>query len=202
MLNTSELLDIAALLRAAAGAVAYASADRTEKTAIDYLFDALIADKFLEEKISSSIIGVDEIADSASAELGDIRRHMRAAGDKIRQALNKIISSPAYSKALQEPIITVRNDRHVVPVKPSRRALCRGLSTTCPASETFFIEPMAVVQLNNEIRELLSREKKEIERILTELSADVAAHAENLITDFNILSTWTSFSAKLSCRTS
>ena len=189
MLNTSELLDIAALLRAAAGAVAYASADRTEKTAIDYLFDALIADKFLEEKISSSIIGVDEIADSASAELGDIRRHMRAAGDKIRQALNKIISSPAYSKALQEPIITVRNDRHVVPVKAEQKGAVPGLVHDVSASgATFFIEPMAVVQLNNEIRELLSREKKEIERILTELSADVAAHAENLITDFNILS--------------
>ncbi|NMA24965.1 MAG: endonuclease MutS2, partial [Clostridiales bacterium] len=189
MLNTSELLDIAALLRAAAGAVAYASADRTEKTAIDYLFDALIADKFLEEKISSSIIGVDEIADSASAELGDIRRHMRAAGDKIRQALNKIISSPAYSKALQEPIITVRNDRYVVPVKAEQKGAVPGLVHDVSASgATFFIEPMAVVQLNNEIRELLSREKKEIERILTELSADVAAHAENLITDFNILS--------------
>ncbi|NLT13925.1 MAG: endonuclease MutS2 [Clostridiales bacterium] len=189
MLNTSELLDIAALLRAAAGAAAYASGDRTDKTAIDYLFDALIANKFLEGKISSSIVGVDEIADAASAELSDIRRHMRVAGDRIRQSLNKIISSPAYSKALQEPIITVKNDRYVVPVKAEQKGAVPGLVHDVSASgATFFIEPMAVVQLNNEIRELLSREKKEIERILMELSADAAAHGEDIITDFNVLS--------------
>jgi len=189
MLNTSELLDIAALLRAAAGAAAYASGDRTDKTAIDYLFDALIANKFLEGKISSSIVGVDEIADAASPELADIRRHMRVAGDRIRQSLNKIISSPAYSKALQEPIITVKNDRYVVPVKAEQKGAVPGLVHDVSASgATFFIEPMAVVQLNNEIRELLSREKKEIERILMELSADAAAHGEDIITDFNVLS--------------
>jgi DNA mismatch repair protein MutS2 len=189
MLNTSELLDIAALLRSAASSAAYASGDRTVKTAIDTLFDALIPNKFLEGKISSCIIGVDEIADAASSDLADIRRHMRVAGDKVRQSLNKIISSPTYSKALQEPIITVKNDRYVVPVKAEHKATVPGLVHDVSASgATFFIEPMAVVQLNNEIRELLSKEKKEIERILMELSADAAAHGEDIITDFTVLS--------------
>ncbi len=189
MLNTSELLDIAALLRGVAGAVAYASGERTEKTAIDHLFDALAPNKFLEGKISTSIIGVDEIADAASSELADIRRHMRVAGDKIRQSLNKIISSPTYQKALQEPIITVKNDRYVVPVKAEQKGAVPGLVHDVSASgATFFIEPMAVVQLNNQIRELLSKEKKEIERILKELSADAAAHGEDIITDFTVLS--------------
>jgi DNA mismatch repair protein MutS2 len=189
MLNTSELLDIAALLRGAANAVAYASGDRIEKTAIDHLFDALVPNKFLEGKISSSIIGVDEIADAASPELSDIRRHMRVAGDRIRQTLGKIISSPAYSKALQEPIITVKNDRYVVPVKAEQKGAVPGLVHDVSASgATFFIEPMAVVQLNNEIRELMAKEKKEIERILMELSADAAAHGEDIIADFSVLS--------------
>ncbi len=189
MLNTSELLDIAALLRAAENAVAYASGDRTDRTAIGHLFDALVPNKFLEGKISASIIGVDEIADAASTVLADIRRHMRVAGDKIRQSLNKIITSTTYQKALQEPIITVKNDRYVVPVKAEQKSAIPGLVHDVSASgATFFIEPMAVVQLNNEIRELLSKEKKEIERILMELSADAAAHGENLITDFTVLS--------------
>jgi DNA mismatch repair protein MutS2 len=90
---------------------------------------------------------------------------------------------------LQEPIITVKNDRYVVPVKAEQKSAVPGLVHDVSASgATFFIEPMAVVQLNNEIRELLAREKKEIERILMELSADAAAHGEGLITDFNVLS--------------
>lgn len=189
MLNTSELLDIAALLRASANAIAYSSGDRTEKTAIDHLFDALKSNKFLENKISTAVTGVDEIADAASGALSDIRRHMRVAGDKIRQTLNRIISSPAYSKALQEPIITVKNDRYVVPVKSEMKSSMPGLVHDVSASgATFFIEPMAVVQLNNEIRELISKEKKEIDRILMELSADAAEHGEEIINDFSVLS--------------
>ena len=189
MLNTAELLDIAALLRGASNAATYASGDRTERTAIDHLFDALVPNKFLEGKISTAVIGVDEIADGASAALSDIRRHMRLAGDKIRQSLNKVISSPVYSKALQEPIITVKNDRYVVPVKAEQKSAVPGLIHDVSASgATLFIEPMAVVQLNNEIRELLSKEKKEIERILMELSADAAACGEDIITDYTVLS--------------
>ena len=189
ILNTIELLDIAALLRCAAGAIAYASGDRAGKSVLDPLFDGLAANKFLEGKISACITGPDEIADAASTELADIRRHMRIAGDKIRQSLNRIISSPAYSKALQEPIITVKNDRYVVPVKAEQKSAVPGLVHDVSSSgATFFIEPMAVVQLNNEIRELLAKEKKEIERILMELSADVSSHGEGIVTDFTVLS--------------
>ncbi len=174
MLNTSELLDVASLLRAAQGAAAYASGDRAERTDLDRLFDSLVANKYLEGKISACIIGVDELADSASAELADIRRKMRLASDRIRQTLSRIISSPAYAKALQEPIITVKNDRYVVPVKAEQKGAVPGLVHDVSASgATFFIEPMAAVELNNELRELLAKEKQEIERILLELSAAV-----------------------------
>ncbi len=188
MLNTSELLDVAALLRTAQSAVSYASGDRTDKTDIDHLFDSLVANKYLEGKISTCIVGIEEIADSASPELSDIRRKIRLASDKIRQTLSRIISSPTYSKALQEPIITVKNDRYVVPVKAEHKSAVPGLVHDVSASgATFFIEPMAAVELNNEIRELLAKEKQEIERILMELSADVAYHGDDIITDFTIL---------------
>jgi len=188
-LNTRELLEIAALLRAAASAIAYSTGEKDGgKTAIDYLFVALYSNKHLESKISSSIVAEDEISDTASRELSDIRRHIRLAGDKIRQALNKIITSPAYSKALQEPIITMRNDRYVVPVKAEHKSSVPGLVHDISSSgATQFIEPMAVVKINNELRELAAKEKQEIERILSELSADVAACSEEIARDFDVL---------------
>ena len=191
MLNTRELLDIAALLRTAAAAIAYSSRDRdNEKTAIDYLFNTLYSNKHLEGKISSAIISEDEIADTASRELSDIRRHMRLAGDKIRQTLNKIITSPAYSKALQEPIITMKNGRYVVPVKAEQKSSVPGLVHDISSSgATHFIEPLTVVQINNELRELAAKEKQEIERILMELSADVASFSDDIASDFEVLVT-------------
>ena len=118
MLNTRELLEIAGVLACARSAISYASSDRGEQRgAIDYLFSSLIANRYLEERITGSIIGEEEIADAASTELADIRRKMRAASSRAREALQKIISSPAYAKALQEPIITMRSDRFVVPVR-------------------------------------------------------------------------------------
>ena len=189
VLNTRELLDIAELLRASAASIAYFTRDReADKTAIDYLFSSLISNKYLENKISAAIIGEDEISDNASNELADIRRHMRIAGEKVRQALNKIISSPAYSKALQEPIITMRNNRYVVPVKAEFKSSVPGLVHDISSSgATQFIEPLTVVQINNELRELAAKEKQEIERILSELSAETADGGENIISDFKIL---------------
>ena len=189
MLNTRELLDIAALLRASAAAIAYASKDgNSEKTAIDYLFMALNSNKNLENKISAAIIAEDEIADAASRELSDIRRHMRLAGDKVRQTLNKIITSTEHSKALQEPIITVRNGRYVVPVKSEHKSAIPGLVHDISSSgATLFVEPLTVVQINNELRELAAKEKQEIERILLELSADAAQHSDDIISDFDTL---------------
>jgi len=188
-LNIRELLDVAELLRASASSITYFSNEREpEKTALDYLFSALYSNKPLENRISTSIVNEDEISDNASRELADIRRHMRLAGDKIRQTLNKIITSPTYAKALQEPIITMRNDRYVVPVKAEHKASVPGLVHDISSSgATQFIEPMTVVNINNELRELAAREKQEIERILMELSVEVSEHGDALTSDFEIL---------------
>ncbi len=188
VLNTRELLDIAGVLSAARVVRAYGSAERKEKTCIDYLFHALQPNKFLEDKITGSIVGEDEIADAASSELASIRRLIRAASARVHDALQKIISSPSYAKALQEPIITMRSERYVVPVKAEHKGAVPGLVHDVSGSgATLFIEPMAAVKANNELRELRAKEKTEIERILAELSADCAAHREDVATNFDLL---------------
>ncbi len=190
MLNPIELLDIAKVLSCARGIRAYGENDRAlaEKTVIDHLFASLQPDRHLEETITSSILGEDEIADAASPELATIRRQIRAATARARESLQKIISSPAYAKALQEPIITTRSERYVVPVKAEHRGEIPGLVHDVSASgATLFVEPMASVKANNELRELRAKEKAEIERILMELSAECAAHRADIDTDYVIL---------------
>ena len=185
MLSTRELLDIAGVLRAARTVKSYSAA---EGTSLAGLFASLRGNKYLEETITNSITGEDEIADAASSELAAIRRHMRAASARVREALQKIISSPSYSKALQDPIITMRSDRYVVPVKAEYKNSVPGLVHDISASgATLFIEPMQAVKANNEIRELQAKEEKEIERILMALSAEAAAYRENIGSDFSIL---------------
>ena len=187
-LNTRELLDIARVLQCARLVKGYVADDAVGKTSIDYLFSALHTNRFLEEKITSCIVGEDEIADSASSELADIRRKIRAASARVRDSLQKIISSPSYAKALQEPIITMRSDRFVVPVKAEHKGAIAGLVHDISASgATLFVEPMAAVKANNELRELAAKEKAEIERILAELSADCAEHADDIASDYNLL---------------
>lgn len=189
-LNTIELLNIARVLQCARLVKGYTSDDKLGKSCIDHLFAALHANRFLEEKITGSIVGEDEIADSASSELADIRRKIRAASARVRDCLQKIISSPSYAKVLQEPIITMRSDRFVVPVKAECKGAIPGLVHDISASgATLFIEPMAAVKANNELRELAAKEKTEIERILAELSADCAAHAEDIASDYSYLIT-------------
>lgn len=187
-LNTRELLDIARVLQCARLVRGYIADDSVGKTPIDHLFYALHANKFLEEKISTSISGEDEIADGASPELANIRRQMRAAAARARDSLQKLISSPSYAKVLQEPIITMRQDRYVVPVKAEHKGAVPGLVHDISASgATLFIEPMAAVKANNELRELSAKEKLEIERILAELSADCAEHRDDISSDFEVL---------------
>ena len=187
-LNTRELMDIAHVLQCARLVRGYIADDSVGKTPIDSLFYALRANKFLEEKINTSIVGEDEIADSASPELTSIRRQMRAAAARARDALTKIISSPSYAKALQEPIITMRSDRYVVPVKADHKGAVPGLVHDISASGmTLFVEPMGAVKANNELRELNAREKIEIDRILAELSADCAEHKDDIESDFDLL---------------
>ena len=187
-LNTRELLDVARVLQAARLVNGYIGDKNEEKTPIDYLFHALQANKYLEEKINTSIIGDDEIADGASPELANLRRQMRAAAARAREALQKILSSPSYSKALQEPIITMRSDRFVVPVKAEHKGAVPGLVHDISSSgATLFIEPMAAVKANNELRELAAKERLEIERILAELSADCAEHRADISSDYELL---------------
>lgn len=189
-LNTIELLSIARVLQCARLVKGYTSDDKLGKSCIDHLFAALHANRFLEEKITGSIVGEDEIADSASSELTNIRRKIRAASARVRDCLQKIISSPSYAKVLQEPIITMRSDRFVVPVKAECKGAVPGLVHDISASgATLFIEPMAAVKANNELRELTAKEKTEIERILAELSADCASHAEDIASDYSYLIT-------------
>ena len=186
-LNTRELLDIAALLRCARSAKEYAAGEGNAKTCIDHLFSSLQANRYLEDKISGSILSEEEIADAASPELADIRRHIRASSSKVRDILQKLISS-SQAKYLQESIITMRSGRYVVPVKSECKNEIPGLVHDVSGSGgTFFIEPMAVVKTNNELRELQSREEKEIERILRELSAECAAHKEDIAQDYDLL---------------
>ena len=187
-LNTRELLDIAAVLRAARSAREYADGrEGGSTTCIDHLFRSLTPNRFLEEKITGSILGEDEIADSASPKLASIRRHIRSTASRVREILQKLISSN-QAKYLQEAIITQRNDRYVVPVKSECKNEVPGLVHDVSSSGgTFFIEPMGVVKANNELRELQAKEEKEIDRILAELSAECAAHKEDIREDYDLL---------------
>ncbi len=186
-LQPVELLAIAGVLRCARNIKGYVAEDE-KATVLDPLFKALSANKFLEDRISGAILSEEEIADNASPALADIRRHMRIQAGKIRDGLQKIISSPAYAKFLREPIITIRDGRYVVPVKSECRGEVPGLVHDVSASGgTFFVEPMSAVNANNALRELEIKEKKEIERILAELSAEAAAHREDINLDVTIL---------------
>ena len=179
-LNTRELLDIAKVLAAARSAKEYGEGDAEKKTPIDVLFHSLRPNRFLEDKITGSIVGDGELADSASPELASIRRHMRATESKVRDILQRIISS-SQAKYLQESIITQRSGRYVVPVKSEFKNEIPGLVHDLSGSgSTFFIEPMGVVKANNELRELQAKEEKEIDRILAELSAEAASFRETI----------------------
>jgi DNA mismatch repair protein MutS2 len=187
MLNTRELLDIAGVLFCARAAASYASG-RGQQRNLNRLFASLVPNRFLEEKITASITGEEEIADGASPELADIRRKMRAATARVRDSLQKIISSPSYSKVLQEAIITQRSGRYVVPVRAEKKGELPGLVHDVSSSgATLFVEPMGVVKANNELRELGSKEKAEIERILMELSAECAANRSSIDLDYTVL---------------
>ena len=187
MLNTRELLDIAGVLFCARAVASYASG-RGDCGTLKRLFTAIIPNRFLEDKITTAVTGEEEIADGASAELADIRRKMRAASARARDALQKIITAPSYAKVLQEPIITQRGGRFVVPVRAEKRGELPGLVHDVSGSgATLFVEPMGVVKANNELRELGAKEKAEIERILMELSAECAGARSGIDLDYTVL---------------
>ena len=186
-LQPKELLRIAGILRCARTTQGYVSEDEIQ-TVLDPLFRALTPNKYLEDKIFGAILSEEEIADTASTALADIRRHMRIQSGKIRDSLQKVISSPAYSKFLREPIITIRQGRYVVPVKSECKNDVPGLVHDVSATgSTYFVEPMSAVNANNALRELELKEKKEIERILAELSAEAAGYQEAINLDYQML---------------
>ncbi len=185
-LNPVELLAVGALLRAARLTKAYREERRDQQTSLDGYFTMLTGNKFLEDKIENAIVSEEEISDHASSELYQLRRQIRAASSKIRDVLAKITSG--NSKALQDNIVTQRNGRFVVPVKAEYRSTFPGMvHDTSSSGATLFIEPAAVVELNNNIRILTGKEKAEIERILAELSADTAQFAGAIRRDYEIL---------------
>ncbi len=186
-LSPIELLRIAGVLRAARAVKDYGG-DNKESTCLDWMFAELTPNKYLEEKIFAAILSEEDIADAASSELADIRRHMRIQSAKVKESLQKMISSPAYAKYLREPIITMRADRYVVPVKSEYKNEIPGLiHDVSSTGSTFFVEPMSSVNANNALRELLIKEKKEIERILAEFSAEAASYRETISRNYELL---------------
>lgn len=171
-LSAGELLKIAVTLKIIRGITVWHEKCAGMETALDDLFNSLYPNKFLEEKITNSILSETEISDNASPELREIRRKKRHYENKIREQLDSMIHSSHYSKFLRDGIITQRNGRFVVPVKAESRGDVAGMvHDTSGSGATVFIEPAAVVEANNEIKVLESREQEEIERILAELSA-------------------------------
>ena len=187
-LNTSELLSIARALRVIKGVRDWRSKSAGVGTCLDGYFSMLYTNPNLHDRITTCIIGADEISDNASRELADIRRRMRVAASKAREVLEKIIRSSTYQKYLQEAIITQRDGRYVVPVKQEYRSMVAGLvHDTSSSGSTVFIEPMGVVNANNDIRVLQGEEEKEIERILFELTSLCAGCAQEIIDSYKTL---------------
>ena len=189
VLTMTELLTVARLLRCTREVKRFAETDAVVSS-LDSLFSQLAPNKFLEERLTASILSEDEIADAASSELADIRRLMRAKTAQIRQSLQKLITSPTYAKILQEPIITIRDGRFVVPVKSECKGDVPGMVHDVSSSGgTLFIEPMSAVNANNELKELAVREQQEIERILAAFSAEAASHRAELEENYAVLAT-------------
>ena len=206
VLNARELLDIAAVLRvarrmkkyaagegkspAAAAAPSFAKEGQAdvETNPLNGFFRLITGNKHLEDQITGSIISETEIADHASPELASIRRHMRIKAARVRELLQKYISSPSTAKFLQDSLVTQRSGRSVIPVKAEHKGDIPGLVHDVSGSgSTLFIEPMPVVQAGNELRELESKEQKEIDRILAELSLRCDEYREDILMDYDTL---------------
>ncbi len=188
LLNNTEFLRIAEVLRVIRSLRDWHTHCAGVDTCLDDRFSVLVPNKYLEEKIASVIVNEDEIADTASPELANIRRRIRAASARAREQLDKLVRSAAYQKALQEPIVTMRGGRFVVPVRADHRAEVPGLvHDTSSSGATVFVEPIGAVEANNEIKVLQSKEEAEIERILFALSAEVGGFATAIISDYHIL---------------
>ena len=185
-LGLRELLDIGATLRTIRGLTQWWGKSESVRTALTGRFEVLAPNKYLEEKIFTCIVNEEEVADNASPALASIRRKIRAASQRVRDQLDKLIHSQAHQKHLQESIVTQRGGRYVVPVKAEFRGEVPGLvHDTSASGATVFVEPMSVVEANNEIRVLRSDEQDEIARILLELSGEAGSFADSIIESYH-----------------
>ncbi len=184
-LSMRELLEIAEVLRVIRSLTEWRSRCAGTETALDERFDCLLPNQYLENRITTAIVSEEEMSDHASPALADIRRKKRSASGRVREQLDKMIRSATYQKYLQDPIVTIRSGRFVVPV----RAECRGdvpglVHDTSSSGSTLFVEPMSVVEANNEIRMLEAKEQAEIDRILTELSSEAGGFADGILESY------------------
>ncbi len=190
VLSMGELLSIAHTLRMSRGLIRFFEEDGYDELYpnLNNLFSCLTENRKLENAIFSAILSEEEMADEASAELLAIRRKMRSLHSKIRDVLNDMVHSPSYATLLQEPIVSMRGDRYVIPVKSEHKGQVPGVVHDSSASgATLFVEPMAAVEINNKLRELHSEEKDEIERILMELSSIVSEYADAISVNYKTI---------------
>ena len=184
VLSPRELLEIAKVLYVARRTKSYLSEISEECEILGTLRDKLLTAKALEDRINSCIVSETEIADDASSELSAIRRRMKNLNGKINETLNSMIHSQHYKKFLQDPIVTMRSDRYVIPVRAEYKSEVQGIvHDTSATGQTLFIEPMTVVNSNNEIRDLKNKEQQEIEKILSTLSAEVTENSHEIFVD-------------------
>ncbi len=184
-LSMHELLEIAETLRVIRSLVQWRSTNAGVESCLDVFFGALTPNKYLEDAITNAIISDEEMSDNASPELASIRRKIRMQESKVREQLDKMTRSQKYKDVLQESIVTMRNGRYVLPVKNEHRGAVPGLvHDTSSSGATVFIEPIAVVEANNEIKVLLSKERDEIERILSALSVEAGSFAATIKSSF------------------
>ena len=188
-LSAKALLDVAEALKASRVVRAALVTDRENTPLLTEMGSRLSTNRSLEEELFSAILSEDEISDHASQDLYDIRRHIRQINDRVRDKLNSLIRSSSMQKYLQDAIITMRNDRYVVPVKAECRQFVPGLVHDQSGSgSTLFIEPMAVVEAGNELKQWSAKEKQEIQRILSDFSARVAPDAGLIARNLELLS--------------
>ncbi len=188
VLSMGELLKIASVMKTIRMLRDWRSHCEGVSTSLDGHFMTLVSNNSLEEKITASINSPEEMNDRASAELYDIRRKIKSAESRVREQLEKLIRSATYQKYLQDALVTMRDGRFVVPVKAEFRGQVAGLvHDTSSSGATVFIEPMAVVETNNDIKLLKGREQEEIERILTALSGECGDDADMLIASYHTM---------------
>lgn len=185
-LNPKELLDIAYCLRSMRTLDEWHNHCSGVRTSLDFFFEGITVNKYLENKIFTCIINEEEISDKASETLNDIRRKIRSKENSIREKLDSMIHSSHYQQYLQESIVTQRNGRFVVPVKAENRGNVPGLvHDTSSTGATVFVEPASVVDANNDIKVLQGKERDEIMRILFELSAEAGEFAQSIKHSFD-----------------